>query len=65
MRNRTSMAVVAGMALLLSGCYESADVTWYEPGNYKGPKDPLLAKQKKEAQQEELRQRFRMVQTDR
>lgn len=65
MTNRIPLAALAGMALLLTGCYESTDVTWYEPGRYKGPKDPLLAKQKKQAQQEELRRRFRRVQTDR
>lgn len=49
----------------LSACYESADVTVHEPGVYKGRKDPLLEKQRDAAQQESLRQRFNMVQTDR
>lgn len=49
----------------LAGCYESPDATNYEPGVYKGKSDPLLAKQKKEARKEALRQRFETVQTDR
>jgi hypothetical protein len=45
-----------------SGCTdESRDFTMHEPGVYKGTKDPLLSK----AQQQELIDRFKMVQTDR
>jgi hypothetical protein len=45
-----------------SGCSsESRKVTLPEPGVYKGVKDPLLAKQK----QQELINRFKLVQTDR
>jgi hypothetical protein len=57
---------VAAVALgLLSGCYESADITLYEPGEYKGPKDPLLAKERSAQHQELLRERFALGQTDR
>ena len=50
--------VLAGLA----GCsYESRKTTIHEPGVYKGTKDPLLARQ----QQQELIDRFKLVQTDR
>jgi hypothetical protein len=46
----------------LAGCsYEPREVTVHEPGVYKGAKDPLLARQ----QQQELIDRFKLVQTDR
>ena len=46
----------------LAGCsYESREVTLHEPGVYKGAKDPLLARQ----EQQELIDRFKLVQTDR
>ena len=41
--------------------YESRKTTIHEPGVYKGAKDSLLARQ----QQQELIDRFRLVQTDR
>jgi hypothetical protein len=41
--------------------YESRQTTVHEPGVYKGAKDPLLAQQK----QQELIDRFKLVQTDR
>ena len=56
-------AVVA--AGLLSGCYESGDVTVVEPGVYKGKTDPLLAKMNQPEHQGQLDDRFRRVQTDR
>jgi hypothetical protein len=46
----------------LAGCsYESRKTTIHEPGVYKGAKDPLLSQQK----QQELIDRFKLVQTDR
>ncbi|MFQ5993860.1 MAG: hypothetical protein ACE5K1_02100 [Acidiferrobacterales bacterium] len=51
-------AVLAG----LSACYESPSVTVYEPGVYKGARDPLLAKLRDPAHQEKLQQRFKDVQ---
>ena len=54
----TAVAVLAGLV----GCSsESRKVNVHEPGVYKGAKDPLLALQK----QQELINRFRLVQTDR
>ncbi len=49
----------------LSGCYESPDVRVYEPGVYKGKKDPLVALQRQPEQQQKLRERFDKVQLDR
>ena len=40
---------------------ESRDFTWYEPGTYKGGKDPLLTKN----MHQELDNRLKMGQTDR
>jgi hypothetical protein len=46
----------------LSGCsYESREVTTHKPGVYRGTQDPLLARQ----HQQELIDRFKLVQTDR
>lgn len=51
--------------VLFSGCYESPGIAIHEPGVYKGKTDPLLAKQRSDAQQQELKKRFELVQTDR
>jgi hypothetical protein len=54
----TVFAVLAGLA----GCSsESRNVTMHKPGVYKGVKDPLLASKN----QQELIDRFKLVQTDR
>jgi hypothetical protein len=67
MKRRTVfvLAAVAAAILSLSGCYQSADVTWYEAGVYKGVRDPLLEKLKEPQLQQQLEERFRDVQTDR
>jgi hypothetical protein len=52
------------LAGLLTGCYESSDITVYEPGEYKGKRDPLLS-QDPGQRAETLAKRFEMVQTDR
>lgn len=49
----------------LGGCYESPDVTLYEPGVYKGEEDPFLEKAADPEHQEALRQRLARGQTDR
>jgi hypothetical protein len=61
---QTLARIAAGLIMVVSlaGCYESADVTIYEPGEYKGPKDPLLQGNDRT---ETLKKRFSMVQTDR
>jgi hypothetical protein len=59
----TILALAA--ALTLSACYEDPDVTVYEPGVYKGDRDPLLAKHATPEAKETLANRFNEVQTDR
>jgi hypothetical protein len=49
----------------LVACSEGTDVTLHKPGVYKGPKDPLVEKQRDGKQQEALVARFNQVQTDR
>ncbi|MDZ7810726.1 MAG: hypothetical protein U5L11_12285 [Arhodomonas sp.] len=49
----------------LSGCYEDTGVTLYEPGQYKGSSDPLLAKLRDGELRQRLNRRFEQVQTDR
>lgn len=61
----TGILLAAAGMLALAGCYEETGVTVYEAGEYKGSQDPLLEKQRAEAQQERLNERFQLVQTDR
>ncbi len=64
--NKTGAGVIlAGLMVALAGCYESPGAKVYEPGEYKGPKDPLLKLQESEQQQERLAERFEQGQTDR
>lgn len=50
------------LVLGLAACSdESREMTMHEPGQYKGVKDPLLAKN----MDKELQDRFMQVQTDR
>ena len=61
-----ALAMVVGIASLGSaGCTERTDITWHEPGVYKGGVDPLLAKQKDPQQIAALRERLVMGQSDR
>ena len=53
------IALIASSGLMLSACYESQDVTRYEPGVYKGKEDPLVSKLESDAElREQLDQRF-------
>ena len=62
MKRITYILTAAIFLVSLTGCsYESRSTTMHEPGVYKGAKDPLLAQQK----QQELIDRFKLVQTDR
>ncbi|HSH43624.1 MAG TPA: hypothetical protein VK973_16005 [Arenicellales bacterium] len=63
---KTAIQVLAllGGTALLAGCYDSADVTVHEPGEYKGTSDPLLNSDA-ESRAETLEERFKLVQTDR
>lgn len=60
-----SVLALAVSLCLATACYESpTEVTNYEPHVYKGEKDPLLSKDSA-AREEQLIERFNMVQTDR
>jgi hypothetical protein len=50
-----ALALVA--ALSVTGCGNSEDVTFYEPGVYKGPADPLLEKERTKELQSALDER--------
>lgn len=52
-----ALALVA--ALSVTGCGNSEDVTFYEPGVYKGPSDPLLEKERTQEHQTALDERVR------
>jgi len=54
----TALIILVGLAACST---ESRKTTIHEPGVYKGKKDPLLALKN----QQELIDRFRLVQTDR
>lgn len=62
MAARTTLILV--LLTMTVGCYESADVTNFEPGVYKGESDPLLSANTGE-RAETLQERFKTVQTDR
>ena len=59
---RTAAAVV--LAAGLAGCWDTTEVTVHNPGEYKGPADPLLS-QAASARAESLTERFQRVQADR
>ena len=58
------IATVLSLTVLLGGCYESTEITNFEPGVYKGAADPLLKADSGERAQT-LLNRFALVQTDR
>ena len=58
-------AIVAATSLLATACGTSLDVHRYEPGVYKGGKDPLLAAHNTPEQTALLKKRFSMGQADR
>lgn len=64
LRTLRTVLLVAGVAVV-AGCYRPADVTVYEPGEYKGTDDPLLAKMATEEHKAVLRERLQAVQADR
>lgn len=67
MKIRIMLATVSLVAvpLLLTGCYESRDVTMHDAGVYKGKVDPLVELSADPDHQARLRERLTMVQTDR
>lgn len=64
MKKLLSLLVGASLGLVLSGCYESPSVTSYQPGVYKGTKDPLL-QSSADQRAETMKKRFELVQMDR
>lgn len=60
-----TLAVLAMLAALTAGCGRGREVTVYEPGVYKGAKDPLVAALASEDLNGRLRERLSMGQTDR
>jgi len=65
MRKLAIAIFLIGNLCWLSACYDDVGTTLHEPGEYKGPVDPLLAQMKTPKLQEQLDQRFRTVQGDR
>ena len=63
-RGALTIAVLAS-AVIMSGCYESADVTVHKQGEFKGKADPLLDAKSTAAREEILQKRFQLVQVDR
>ncbi len=61
---KLALALGLTAAVGLTGCWEDANVTVHEPGQYKGQKDPLLSQQAS-ARGEALKKRFQLVQADR
>jgi len=53
------------MFLTVGACYDSPSMVVRVPGEYKGAVDPLLEKQRLPQQQEVLKERLLLVQTDR
>ena len=64
-RRQMPGVVLLTIGLFSAGCYEKPEVTFFEPGEYKGRTDPLLALEATPAQQQKLAQRLRLVQMDR
>ena len=56
---------LALLAVLATGCSRATDVTVYEPGVYKGSKDPLVKMHATAEHKALLQERFTKGQTDR
>ena len=63
-RGALTIAVLAG-AVIMSGCYESTNITVHKQGEYKGTNDPLLDAKSTAEREEVLQKRFQLVQVDR
>ena len=59
------LASLAVLTAVAAGCSRATDVTVYEPGVYKGAKDPLVAAQASADQKARLQERFSTGQVDR
>ena len=62
---RYVIGLLAICFLLIAGCSEPPGIELHEPGEYKGKTDPLLKQSGTPEQEERLRERLLMVQTDR
>lgn len=63
---RTVLATGLAFAMVaLAACHEPVSVTVYEPGEYKGAKDPLLKQHATAEHKEVLQKRFQTGQSDR
>ncbi len=66
MKRRAALTtVVLAGAVIMSGCYESTDITVHKQGEYKGMEDPLLDAKSTAEREDVLQKRFQMVQVDR
>ena len=65
MRKLLIALFLSSASLLLHACYQDVDISVHEPGQYKGQKDPWLAKLKTPDWQHKLNERFKLSQTDR
>ena len=63
-KNATRTVAAVVLAAGLAGCWDSTEVTVHNPGEYKGPPDPLLA-QSASARAGTLNERFQRGQVDR
>ena len=63
-KKATRTATAAVLAAGLAGCWDSTEVVVHNPGEYKGPPDPLLA-QSASARAGTLNERFQRGQVDR
>ena len=59
------VGTLALLAVLATGCSRATDVTVYEPGVYKGPKDPLVKMHATDEHKAQLQERFSKGQADR
>ena len=65
MRKSLTILFLICSGAVLHACYQDVGITLHEPGKYKGPTDPLLAKLKTPDWQTKLNERFKLSQTDR
>ena len=59
------VGTLALLAVLATGCSRATDVTVYEPGVYKGPKDPLVKMHATAEHKAQLQERISKGQADR
>lgn len=65
MRRYLLLLMAALVPVVLGGCYESSTPTLYEPGVYKGSKDPLDEKLESGDVRSELDERLQRAAQDR